>query len=206
MRTALRRRACRTAGSSSDATELERGRATALDRRRPRGPRPGHRARRRFATPNARRRRGRRSPTGSRSSAAGSPLDRVGCYVPGRVGALSVVAGHDRRPGPGRRRRPIVVASPAGATARSTRPARRRGPAGVDALVVAGGAQAVGALAFGLPDAGLAPVDRIVGPGNAWVTAAKLEVSARGRHRPARRAVRGHGPRRRAADPVTRRG
>ena len=26
------------------------------------------------------------------------------------------------------------------------------------------------------PDAGLAPVDRIVGPGNAWVTAAKIEV------------------------------
>jgi histidinol dehydrogenase len=46
----------------------------------------------------------------------------------------------------------------------------------VDAFVVAGGAQAIGALAYGLPDAGLAPVDRIVGPGNAWVTAAKIEV------------------------------
>jgi len=38
-------------------------------------------------------------------------------------------------------------------------------------------AQAIGALAFGLPEIGLAPVDRIVGPGNAWVTAAKLEVA-----------------------------
>jgi histidinol dehydrogenase len=46
----------------------------------------------------------------------------------------------------------------------------------VDALVVAGGAQAVGALAYGLPDASIEPVDRIVGPGNAWVTAAKIEV------------------------------
>ena len=46
----------------------------------------------------------------------------------------------------------------------------------VEAFVVAGGAQAIGALAFGLPSAGLAPVDRIVGPGNAWVTAAKLEL------------------------------
>ena len=46
----------------------------------------------------------------------------------------------------------------------------------VDAFIVAGGAQAIGALAYGLPDAGLAPVDRIVGPGNAWVTAAKIEV------------------------------
>ena len=47
---------------------------------------------------------------------------------------------------------------------------------GVDALLVAGGAQAVGALAYGLPDEGLEPVDLIVGPGNAWVTAAKIEV------------------------------
>jgi histidinol dehydrogenase len=49
---------------------------------------------------------------------------------------------------------------------------------GVGALLVAGGAQAIGALAHGLADVGFAPVDRIVGPGNAWVTAAKLEVSA----------------------------
>ena len=35
----------------------------------------------------------------------------------------------------------------------------------VDAFVVAGGAQAIGALAYGLPDAGIEPVDRIVGPG-----------------------------------------
>ncbi|HET9456823.1 MAG TPA: histidinol dehydrogenase, partial [Candidatus Limnocylindrales bacterium] len=48
---------------------------------------------------------------------------------------------------------------------------------GVDSLLVAGGAQAIGAFAFGLDDAGLEPVDRIVGPGNAWVTAAKIEVS-----------------------------
>jgi histidinol dehydrogenase len=47
----------------------------------------------------------------------------------------------------------------------------------VDALLVAGGAQAVAALAFGLPEIGLARVDRIVGPGNAWVTAAKLELA-----------------------------
>jgi histidinol dehydrogenase len=37
-----------------------------------------------------------------------------------------------------------------------------------------GGAQAVGALAYGTES--IAPVDKIVGPGNAWVTAAKLAV------------------------------
>ncbi len=47
---------------------------------------------------------------------------------------------------------------------------------GVDALLVAGGVQAIGALAYGLPDDGLAPVDLVVGPGSAWVTAAKVEI------------------------------
>ena len=73
----------------------------------------------------------------------------------------------------------IVVASPADGDG-ATNPVLL-GVAGlleVDALVVAGGAQAVGALAYGLPSAGLEPVDRIVGPGNAWVTAAKIEVCA----------------------------
>ena len=48
---------------------------------------------------------------------------------------------------------------------------------GVDAMLVAGGVQAVGALAFGLPEVDLEPVDLIVGPGSAWVTAAKVEVA-----------------------------
>jgi histidinol dehydrogenase len=45
---------------------------------------------------------------------------------------------------------------------------------GVSEFYVMGGAQAVAALAHGTPT--IRPVDRIVGPGNAWVTAAKLEV------------------------------
>ena len=69
------------------------------------------------------------------------------------------------------------MASPADATG-TTHPVllAAAGLLEVDAFIVAGGAQAIGALAFGLPDAGIEPVDRIVGPGNAWVTAAKIEV------------------------------
>ena len=106
-----------------------------------------------------------------------TPLASVGAYVPGGSAPYpstlimtvvpARVAGVDR----------IVVASPAD-HAGATDPVLL-GVAGlleVDAFVVAGGAQAVGALAYGLPDAGLEPVDRIVGPGNAWVTAAKIEV------------------------------
>ena len=107
------------------------------------------------------------------------PLRRVGCYVPGGGAPLpsslvmtvvpALVAGVDA----------IVVASPAGPSgAVDTIVAGTAGLLGVGTLIVAGGAQAIGALAFGLPDAGVEPVDRIVGPGNAWVTAAKIEVSA----------------------------
>lgn len=45
---------------------------------------------------------------------------------------------------------------------------------GVDELYAAGGAQGIAAAAFGT--ASIAPVDKIVGPGNRWVTEAKRQV------------------------------
>ena len=105
------------------------------------------------------------------------PLTSVGAYVPGGAAAYpsslvmtvvpAVVAGVER----------IVVATPADGHG-SVDPVLlgAAGLLGIDALIVAGGAQAIGALAYGLPEAGVEPVDRIVGPGNAWVTAAKVEV------------------------------
>ena len=107
-----------------------------------------------------------------------TPIASVGCYVPGGSAPYpsslimtvvpAQVAGVER----------IVVASPADRDG-VTHPVLlgAAGILGVDEFIIAGGAQAVGALAFGLPDAGISPVDRIVGPGNAWVTAAKLEIS-----------------------------
>jgi histidinol dehydrogenase len=107
-----------------------------------------------------------------------APIASVGCYVPGGSAPYpsslvmtvvpAQVAGVER----------IVVASPADRDG-EVHPVLlgAAGLLGVDAFIVAGGAQAVGALAFGLPAAGVPAVDRIVGPGNAWVTAAKLEVS-----------------------------
>ena len=108
------------------------------------------------------------------------PVARVGAYVPGGGAAYpsslimtvvpAQVAGVSA----------IVVATPAApdgvvdAVLLGT-----AGVLGVDALVVAGGAQAIGALAFGLADLDIEPVDLIVGPGNAWVTAAKLELAGR---------------------------
>jgi histidinol dehydrogenase len=107
-----------------------------------------------------------------------TPLRRVGCYVPGGSApypsSLVMTVVPARVAGV----REIVVASPADADGRVDAVLLgAAGLLGVDSLLVAGGAQAIGALAFGLPEAGLEPVDRIVGPGNAWVTAAKIEVS-----------------------------
>ena len=106
-----------------------------------------------------------------------SPVARAGAYVPGGSAAypssLVMCVVPARVAGVGQ----LIVASPAGPSG-IVDPVLL-GVAGlleVDALVVAGGAQAVGALAYGLPEDGIEPVDRIVGPGNAWVTAAKLEV------------------------------
>src|SRR5262249_32120714 len=47
---------------------------------------------------------------------------------------------------------------------------------GIDEVYAMGGAQGVAALAFGTVS--IAPVDKIVGPGNAYVSAAKLLVSS----------------------------
>ncbi len=106
-----------------------------------------------------------------------APLDAVGCYVPGGgapyPSTLVMTVVPALAAGVGR----IVVATPAGRSG-DVDPVvlGAAGVLGIDTVLVAGGAQAIGALAFGLPRAGLAPVDRIVGPGNAWVTAAKLEL------------------------------
>ncbi|HZH55712.1 MAG TPA: histidinol dehydrogenase [Burkholderiaceae bacterium] len=103
-----------------------------------------------------------------------TPLDRVGLYVPGGKAAYpssvlmnaipAKVAGVPEvvmvTPTPGGVRNPIVLAAAA--------------IGGVDRAWAIGGAQAVGALAYGTQT--VAPVDKIVGPGNAYVAAAKRRV------------------------------
>jgi histidinol dehydrogenase len=66
----------------------------------------------------------------------------------------------------------MVVPAPDGAINPLVLAAARH--AGVSEIYRVGGAQAVGALAFGT--ATIAPVDKIVGPGNAYVAAAKKQV------------------------------
>ncbi len=111
---------------------------------------------------------------GTRLGQKVTPLDRVGLYVPGGraaypssvlmnalpakvagVGELIMVV-----PCPGGERNPLVLAA--------------AHLAGVDRVFAIGGAQAVGALAHGTQT--IPQVDKIVGPGNAYVAAAKRRV------------------------------
>jgi len=103
-----------------------------------------------------------------------TPLDRVGLYVPGGKAAYpssvlmnaipAKVAGVKELimvvPTPGGQRNELVLAAAA--------------VAGVDRVFTLGGAQAVAALAYGT--ATIPQVDKIVGPGNAYVAEAKRRV------------------------------
>jgi histidinol dehydrogenase len=98
------------------------------------------------------------------------PIDSVGIYVPaGLVSSLVMTVVPARVAGVTR----IVVATPGPSAA--LRAAARE--LGADELYDVGGAQAIAALAYGTET--IAPVAKIVGPGNKWVTAAKLLVSSR---------------------------
>jgi histidinol dehydrogenase len=100
------------------------------------------------------------------------PLESVGCYVPGGRYPLpstllmtvtpALVAGVER----------VVVCSPK--PARETMAAAWL--AGVTEFYRVGGAQAIAALAYGTET--ISRVDKIVGPGNLFVTAAKAMVSS----------------------------
>jgi len=104
-----------------------------------------------------------------------SPLRRVGVYAPGGRAAYpsSVLMGVVPAQVAGVES--IAVVSPAGPDGRLSE--ATLGAAAlldIDEVYTMGGAQAVAALAYGTET--IARVDKIVGPGNDWVTAAKLAV------------------------------
>jgi histidinol dehydrogenase len=100
------------------------------------------------------------------------PLARVGCYVPGGRYPLPSTLLMTALPAQVAGVREIVVACPRPAPAVLCAAVE----AGVTRVLRIGGAQAVAALAYGTES--IAPVDKIVGPGNAWVAAAKTLVSS----------------------------
>jgi histidinol dehydrogenase len=106
-----------------------------------------------------------------------TPVDAVGIYVPGGRNAYpsSVLMNAIPARVAGVGRIAMVVPTPRGEVDPMVLAAARL--AGVAEIHRAGGAQAVAALAFGTRT--IAPVDKIVGPGNAYVAAAKRLVFGR---------------------------
>jgi histidinol dehydrogenase len=105
------------------------------------------------------------------------PLSSVGLYVPGGTASYpssvlmnavpARVAGVER----------VAMVTPASGGAINPLTLVAAKIAGVSEIYRVGGAQAIAALAYGT--ATIAPVDKIVGPGNAYVAAAKREVFGR---------------------------
>lgn len=106
------------------------------------------------------------------------PLEKVGIYVPGGnfplVSTVAMCAVPAREAGVSQ----IVMATPPGRDG-NIHPAvaAAAAMAGVDKAVLVGGAQAIAALAYGTET--VPAVDKIVGPGNAWVAEAKRQVYGR---------------------------
>lgn len=121
---------------------------------------------------------------GVRSRLVWRPIASAGLYVPGGTAPLfssllmlaipAAVAGVGRRvavtppPRSGEVHPAMIVAA---------------AEAGLDALWLIGGAQAIAALTFGavLEDGEIEPVDKLFGPGNAWVAEAKKQAAAQSR-------------------------
>lgn len=103
-----------------------------------------------------------------------TPLDRVGLYVPGGKAAYpsSVLMNAIPAKVAGVQELIMVVPTPDGVKNDLVLAAAAIG--GVDRVFTIGGAQAVGALAYGTEV--IPAVDKIVGPGNAYVAAAKRRV------------------------------
>ena len=103
-----------------------------------------------------------------------TPLDRVGLYVPGGKASypssvlMNAIPAHVAGVGE------LIMVVPTPAGAHNPLVLAAAALAGVDRVFTIGGAQAVAALAYGTQT--VPKVDKIVGPGNAYVAAAKRRV------------------------------
>ena len=103
------------------------------------------------------------------------PMDRVGVYVPGGTAVYPSTVLMDVIPAKIAGVKEIVIITPPGPDGKIN-PAILAAAkiAGADTIIKAGGAQAIAALAYGTES--VPKVDKIVGPGNAFVAEAKRQV------------------------------
>jgi histidinol dehydrogenase len=109
---------------------------------------------------------------GVRAAQRVHPIESVGCYLPGGRFSLVSTLLMTVIPAQEAGARKIVVASPQPGLALLAAAERL----GVRSVARVGGAQAIAALAYGTPS--ISRVDKIFGPGNRFVTAAKKIVSS----------------------------
>ncbi|KAK6613361.1 hypothetical protein ACHAPF_000352 [Botrytis cinerea] len=104
------------------------------------------------------------------------PIERVGLYIPGGTAVLPSTALMLGVPAMVAGCKKIVLASPPRSDGRITPEiVYVAHKVGAESIVLAGGAQAVAAMAYGTES--VTKVDKILGPGNQFVTAAKMYVS-----------------------------
>ena len=116
-----------------------------------------------------------RSRAGAATGQRVRPIRRVGLYIPGGRAAYPSTLVMSAVPAGVAGVREIRVCTPPGPDCLpDSHVLAVAGLLGLDEVYAVGGAQAVGALAYGTQS--VAAVDKIVGPGNDYVTAAKLEV------------------------------
>jgi len=111
---------------------------------------------------------------GTRLGQKVTALDRVGIYVPGGKAAYPSSVLMNAIPAKVAGVEEVVMVVPTPDGARNPLVLAAAYLSGVDRVFTIGGAQAVGALAYGTQT--IPPVDKIVGPGNAYVAAAKRRV------------------------------
>jgi histidinol dehydrogenase len=105
------------------------------------------------------------------------PIESVGLYVPGGKAAYPSSLLMNAIPAQVAGCRRLVMAVPTPEAVVNEAVLAAAAIAGVDEVWRIGGAQAIAALAWGTET--IAPVDKIVGPGNAWVAEAKRQVYGR---------------------------
>jgi histidinol dehydrogenase len=103
-----------------------------------------------------------------------TPLDRVGIYVPGGKAAYPSSVLMNAIPARVAGVQEIVMVVPTPDGVKNQMVLAAAAIAGVSRVITIGGAQAVGALAYGTET--IPAVDKIVGPGNAYVASAKRRV------------------------------
>lgn len=104
------------------------------------------------------------------------PIERVGLYVPGGTAVLPSTALMLGVPAMVAGCKKIVLATPPRANGKVTpEVVYVAHKVGAESIVLAGGAQAIAAMAYGTES--VPKVDKILGPGNQFVTAAKMHVS-----------------------------